>query len=261
MSWLLKSLLATSSLVAITVLDVRQASALITIDNIGSTPFADLISAGARQLSDSNWVAKVFAVSNTIRLASIKLGLGVPGTTGEGRTLGIGLYTATNSGTPGIGNTPPDPIGYRPTGSPLASAIYSAVFNGSGNQTQGGGYTTLSRAELGSLSSFSLLPGTPYALVFYSGTADAITIGWRNNGVYSESGVDFLNSTGTANGATLNPITLSSGQWQNPDTPNLATNALTFTFAEVPTPALAGLSSLAGLARYSRLLRRRVKAI
>ena len=260
MSWLLKSLLATSSLVAITALDVRQASATITIDNIGSTPFGDLISTGARQLGPSNWVAKVFAAPTTIRLASIKLGLGVPGTTDAGRTLGIGLYAATNSGTPGIANTPPNPIGFRPTGSPLASAIYSAVFNSSGNQSQGGGYTTLSRAELGSLSTFSLLPGAPYALVFYSGTTDTLTIGWRNNGVYTESGIDFLNSTGTTNGSSLDPISLSSGQWQDPTTPNLATNALTFTFAEVPTPALAGLGSLAGLARYSRLLRRRIKA-
>jgi hypothetical protein len=244
--------LVTASLAVSVFAAAPQASAVTVIDNIGSLAFPS--SVNSRNLSSTNWVVKSFSTpavpGNTI--ASIKLPLAIASATSASRTLNVQLYTGTNTGSPIVST---DPSAFRPTGSPLASASYTANFSNAGNTSQSpsGGYTTLGFPELGSIASYLLQPSTNYSLVF---STSASTLGWRamSNAYSSFYNFNFLNSTGTTNGTSLNPISIS-GSWQNPTLTNLATNGLMIDAVPGPLPLL-GAGAFFGL---SRKLRSRVK--
>jgi hypothetical protein len=239
------ALFACSSVAAI--VDAPKASAMLSIDNIGANGFPSVT---------TNWVAKTFStpidLPTTLSGAKLALATNNTGVNGVTRSIQIDLYTATNSGAPGINGG----VGYRPFGPSLASTSYSANFNTSGDVTQApgtGGFSTLGTSQLGALSNFVLQPNTNYALVFSSSTG----INWRSLGAYTATGLTYLNSTGTQTGTGLSPITIT-GNWQSPTQARSQFNAMTLTFTQVPAPALAGLPSIVGMASFSRRLRRRI---
>ncbi|MFN9532458.1 MAG: hypothetical protein ACK575_13625 [Cyanobacteriota bacterium] len=232
----------------------QEASAVTVVDNIGSLAFPSSIN--SRNLSSSNWVVKSFSTPATpgYSIDSLKLPLAIAAATSASRTLNIGLYDATDTGSPTV-STAPD--AFRPTGSPLGSASYTANFSSEGNTSQNplGGYTTLGFSELGSIASYALQPSTNYSLVF---STSASTLGWRVMNTAYSSFFDFifLNSTGTTTGTSLAPISIV-GVWQSPDLANLATNGLTLNVVPGPLPVL-GLGVSYG---FSRKLRARIKSV
>jgi hypothetical protein len=231
--------------------DAKAFTPITVIDNIGTSSFPD--ATNSRAISNTNWLAHSFRTPVTsvpYLLRSLRLALTASGATPVSRTFNIGLYQATNSGTPAVTGG-----GFRPFGTPLATASYTANFNQNGNFSTGGGYTTFGAGELGSLFNFSLVPNTNYSFVFSSANTDVI--GVRSMGTtYTESqGFDALNNTGTSSGLSLSPLAIT-GSWNNSVQANVQTFGLTVG-VDVPGP-LPALGAAAAFG-YSRRLRRRIQ--
>jgi hypothetical protein len=267
-------LVATAAFAA-TVFEARQASALTTIDNIGTAPFPSGSTSPQidNQLSlNSNgiWAVKTFTTgSQTLTLKSIEAALIRSSATATNGSISVGVYgtaTATISGSTIL----------VPTGNRLAALDYNCptCFTFDGNNKFSDGYTTLTPglpsiqgALTGDLFGFNFQPNSSYALVF-SRITGGDSIAWRSKNnpapFYTASGpITFNNSTGTNTGTSLGtsttPISIT-GSWQPETSATFRSNWLTLGFDPVPAPAFAGLASFFGMRDYSRRLRRRIKS-